>query len=160
MICMFPGLFVTDEQAADEPYERAACATITRSEQVTAACSSRRRRESTFSVVWQDSDLQTANCCDSPVSLEASGMPGVPGTFTDEQLESWKPVTAAVKAKGGVFFAQRALRFLLERSGSRLTPSDAQSGTRDAILPQCLPALASSARQTCLLPTLSSAGAA
>ncbi|GAA5994959.1 alkene reductase [Rhodotorula paludigena] len=42
----------------------------------------------------------------TPVSLEASGMPGVPGTFTDEQLESWKPVTAAVKAKGGVFFAQ------------------------------------------------------
>ncbi|GAA5926515.1 hypothetical protein JCM3775_001039 [Rhodotorula graminis] len=42
----------------------------------------------------------------TPVSIEASGMPGVPGTFTDEQLEGWKPITAAVRAKGGVFFAQ------------------------------------------------------
>ncbi|KAL8290033.1 hypothetical protein RQP46_002972 [Phenoliferia psychrophenolica] len=42
----------------------------------------------------------------TPVSLVASGMPGVPGMFTAEQLEGWKKVTATVHAKGGLMFCQ------------------------------------------------------
>lgn len=34
------------------------------------------------------------------------GFPQCPGIYTAEQVEAWKPVTAAVKQKGGVFFAQ------------------------------------------------------
>ncbi|MFD6465803.1 alkene reductase [Streptomyces goshikiensis] len=32
--------------------------------------------------------------------------PGTPGLFTDEQVEAWRPVTAAVHANGGRIFAQ------------------------------------------------------
>ncbi|RDW81873.1 hypothetical protein BP6252_02985 [Coleophoma cylindrospora] len=34
------------------------------------------------------------------------GYPRCPGIYTAEQVEAWKPITAAVKEKGGVFFAQ------------------------------------------------------
>lgn len=34
------------------------------------------------------------------------GFPKTPGIYTAEQIEAWKPITAAVKAKGAVFFAQ------------------------------------------------------
>ena len=30
----------------------------------------------------------------------------VPGVYTPEQIEAWKPVTAAVHAKGATFFCQ------------------------------------------------------
>ncbi|GAA6032721.1 hypothetical protein JCM8097_000759 [Rhodosporidiobolus ruineniae] len=42
----------------------------------------------------------------TPVSLVASGCSGVPGIFTDEQVEGWKKITAAVHAKGGLIFQQ------------------------------------------------------
>ncbi|KAK8870134.1 hypothetical protein IAR55_000704 [Kwoniella newhampshirensis] len=42
----------------------------------------------------------------SPVSVRASGLPGIPGMFTEEQQEAWKPIVASVHAKGGVFFGQ------------------------------------------------------
>ncbi|KAI5476535.1 hypothetical protein MNV49_007545 [Pseudohyphozyma bogoriensis] len=42
----------------------------------------------------------------TPVSLNASGMLGVPGMFTEEQSEGWKKVTAAIHAKGGKAFCQ------------------------------------------------------
>jgi 2,4-dienoyl-CoA reductase-like NADH-dependent reductase (Old Yellow Enzyme family) len=42
----------------------------------------------------------------SPVSIRASGMPGVPGLFTPEQREGWKKVVDGVHHKGGVFFCQ------------------------------------------------------
>ncbi|BGP12766.1 hypothetical protein JCM10213_007281 [Rhodosporidiobolus nylandii] len=42
----------------------------------------------------------------TPVSLVASGMPGIPNLFTDESVEGWKKVISAVKAKGGLFFFQ------------------------------------------------------
>ncbi|GAA6001855.1 hypothetical protein JCM10207_002352 [Rhodosporidiobolus poonsookiae] len=42
----------------------------------------------------------------TPVSLVASGMMGVPGLFTDEQVEGWKKITSAVHAKGGLIFCQ------------------------------------------------------
>lgn len=42
----------------------------------------------------------------SPVSVRASGKPGVPGLFTDEQQAGWRPIVDAVHAKEGVFFAQ------------------------------------------------------
>lgn len=32
--------------------------------------------------------------------------PQVPGIYTQEQVEAWKPVVKAVKDKGGLFFLQ------------------------------------------------------
>jgi 2,4-dienoyl-CoA reductase-like NADH-dependent reductase (Old Yellow Enzyme family) len=40
------------------------------------------------------------------ISRYASGYPGVPGVFSDEQLAAWKRVTDAVHAKGGYIFCQ------------------------------------------------------
>ncbi|CAH0040281.1 unnamed protein product [Clonostachys rhizophaga] len=40
------------------------------------------------------------------ICLNASGYPGVPGVFTDSQLQGWKKVTDAVHAKGGFIFVQ------------------------------------------------------
>lgn len=34
------------------------------------------------------------------------GFPNTPGIWNDEQIEAWKPITSAVKMRGGVFFAQ------------------------------------------------------
>ncbi|WVR08415.1 hypothetical protein IAU60_005470 [Kwoniella sp. DSM 27419] len=42
----------------------------------------------------------------SPVSLRASGMPGIPGWFTPEQRAAWIPIVEAVHAKGAIFFTQ------------------------------------------------------
>ena len=40
------------------------------------------------------------------ISRYASGYPGVPGLFSQEQLQGWKRVTDAVHAKGGFIFCQ------------------------------------------------------
>ncbi|XP_047094478.1 putative 12-oxophytodienoate reductase 11 [Lolium rigidum] len=40
------------------------------------------------------------------VSETARGYPNVPGLWSDEQVEAWKPVVDAVHAKGAVFFCQ------------------------------------------------------
>ncbi|GAA1706748.1 alkene reductase [Kribbella yunnanensis] len=40
------------------------------------------------------------------ISPSGVAYPRVPGLWTDEQVEGWKPVTEAVHASGGVFFAQ------------------------------------------------------
>eukprot|EP00897_Mesotaenium_endlicherianum_P003077 jgi/Mesen1/2798/ME000172S01948 len=40
------------------------------------------------------------------VSQQGQGYPCVPGLYLPEQLEAWKPIVAAVKAKDAVFFAQ------------------------------------------------------
>ncbi|CAI5988403.1 unnamed protein product, partial [Closterium sp. NIES-64] len=40
------------------------------------------------------------------VSPEAIGYPNVPGIYTREQVEAWKPIVKAVKDKGSVFFCQ------------------------------------------------------
>ncbi|WRT68114.1 uncharacterized protein IL334_005089 [Kwoniella shivajii] len=42
----------------------------------------------------------------TPVSLRASGVPGIPGWFTSEQQDTWKPIVEAVHSKGGKFFSQ------------------------------------------------------
>ncbi|KAF4622908.1 hypothetical protein D9613_001492 [Agrocybe pediades] len=42
----------------------------------------------------------------TPVSLQASGVFGIPGIFTDEQKAGWKKVVDAVHAKGSVFLMQ------------------------------------------------------
>ncbi|KAK9896816.1 FMN-linked oxidoreductase [Cystobasidium minutum MCA 4210] len=42
----------------------------------------------------------------TPVSLRASGVPGIPGLFTEEQQEGWKKIVDAVHQQGGVFFCQ------------------------------------------------------
>ncbi|KDR68716.1 hypothetical protein GALMADRAFT_129047 [Galerina marginata CBS 339.88] len=42
----------------------------------------------------------------TPVSIQASGVPGIPGIFTDEQKEGWKKVVDAVHAKGSTFIMQ------------------------------------------------------
>ncbi|KAF7555652.1 hypothetical protein G7Z17_g1982 [Cylindrodendrum hubeiense] len=41
-----------------------------------------------------------------PPSLEASGMPNVPGLFHESQYEGWKKVVQGVHAKGGYIYAQ------------------------------------------------------
>jgi N-ethylmaleimide reductase len=40
------------------------------------------------------------------ISEDALGSPFTPGLFTQQQIEAWKKVTAAVHAKGGLIFAQ------------------------------------------------------
>ncbi len=42
----------------------------------------------------------------SPVSASGFGSPGVPGIYTDAQIEGWRAVVNAVHAKGGVIFLQ------------------------------------------------------
>ncbi len=42
----------------------------------------------------------------APVSAQGVGYPGTPGLYTDEQVEGWRPVTAAVRRGGAAFFAQ------------------------------------------------------
>ncbi|KAF8170389.1 hypothetical protein BJ912DRAFT_997481 [Pholiota molesta] len=42
----------------------------------------------------------------TPISIQASGLPGVPGIFTDEQKAGWKRVVEAVHEKGGIFLMQ------------------------------------------------------
>ncbi|KAH8675207.1 putative 12-oxophytodienoate reductase [Ilyonectria robusta] len=41
-----------------------------------------------------------------PLSLEASGMPNVPGLFHESQYEGWKKVVQGVHEKGGYIYAQ------------------------------------------------------
>ncbi|KAI1868736.1 uncharacterized protein JN550_006311 [Neoarthrinium moseri] len=41
-----------------------------------------------------------------PPSIEASGMPNVPGLFDESQVPGWKKVVKAVHAKGGFIYAQ------------------------------------------------------
>ncbi|CAK0785467.1 hypothetical protein CVIRNUC_008676 [Coccomyxa viridis] len=38
--------------------------------------------------------------------VEGHGYPNVPGIYTPEQIEAWKPVTQAVHERGGIFFCQ------------------------------------------------------
>lgn len=40
------------------------------------------------------------------ISHYASGYPGVPGMFTESQLQAWRRITDAVHAKGGFIFSQ------------------------------------------------------
>jgi len=42
----------------------------------------------------------------APVSLQGVGYPNTPGLFTENQADSWKPLTSAVHAEGGHIFAQ------------------------------------------------------
>ena len=42
----------------------------------------------------------------SPVAATAFGSPGVPGIYTEAQIEGWREVVDAVHAKGGIIFLQ------------------------------------------------------
>jgi 2,4-dienoyl-CoA reductase-like NADH-dependent reductase (Old Yellow Enzyme family) len=42
----------------------------------------------------------------SPVTATGFGSPGVPGIYTEQQIEGWRKVADAVHAKGGVIFLQ------------------------------------------------------
>src|SRR5215472_1319830 len=42
----------------------------------------------------------------SPVAATGFGNPGVPGIWTDEQVQGWRQVVEAVHARGGVIFLQ------------------------------------------------------
>jgi N-ethylmaleimide reductase len=42
----------------------------------------------------------------SPVMVTGFGSPGVPGIYTEQQIEGWRKVVDAVHAKGGVIFLQ------------------------------------------------------
>lgn len=46
--------------------------------------------------------LSEATC----VAVEAHGYPNVPGIYTDEQIEAWKPIVEAVHKKNSPFFLQ------------------------------------------------------
>jgi 2,4-dienoyl-CoA reductase-like NADH-dependent reductase (Old Yellow Enzyme family) len=40
------------------------------------------------------------------IDPRGKGYPNTPGLWNKDQVEAWKPITAGVKKKGGVFFAQ------------------------------------------------------
>lgn len=40
------------------------------------------------------------------IDPRGKGFPNTPGLWSDAQVEAWKPIAAAVKAKGAVFYAQ------------------------------------------------------
>lgn len=40
------------------------------------------------------------------INSTASGYPGTPGIWNDEQVEAWKPIVKAVKGKGAIFWSQ------------------------------------------------------
>eukprot|EP00951_Prasinocladus_malaysianus_P047025 scaffold648571_cov39-Prasinocladus_malaysianus.AAC.1 len=40
------------------------------------------------------------------VSQQGQGYPLTPGIYSDEQVEGWKAITGAVKAKNGLMYAQ------------------------------------------------------
>jgi 2,4-dienoyl-CoA reductase-like NADH-dependent reductase (Old Yellow Enzyme family) len=40
------------------------------------------------------------------IDPRGKGFPNTPGLWSEEQIEGWKSITAAVKSRGGVFFAQ------------------------------------------------------
>src|ERR1700742_1602970 len=42
----------------------------------------------------------------TPVMMEGRGNPGVPGIYSDAQIEGWRGVVDAVHAKGGLIFLQ------------------------------------------------------
>src|SRR5262245_9201994 len=42
----------------------------------------------------------------SPVTATGFGSPGVPGTYSDAQVEGWRKIVDAVHAKGGTIFLQ------------------------------------------------------
>ena len=42
----------------------------------------------------------------SPVAATAFGSPGVPGIYSEQQIEGWRKVVDAVHAKGGIIFLQ------------------------------------------------------
>lgn len=102
-------LLARPTRAGPDAQQPTACFSTTRSGRQTADSSSLKRRASSrLARAPALDDCALTHSDRRPVSVEASGMPGVPGTFTDEQLKAWKPITAAVRANGGVFFAQRA----------------------------------------------------
>ena len=51
---------------------------------------------------WNWTNYYRRNCH----SPRAKGNPGVPGIYTQEQIDSWKPVTEAVHKEGGTIIAQ------------------------------------------------------
>ncbi|EIN04454.1 FMN-linked oxidoreductase, partial [Punctularia strigosozonata HHB-11173 SS5] len=67
----------------------------------------------------------------SPVSLRASGALGVPGLWTDEQLDGWKRVTEAVHAQGAYIICQ--LWHQGRQTHSRVTGLDTWSSSAVAI---------------------------
>ncbi|MEI9983813.1 MAG: alkene reductase [Aliidongia sp.] len=42
----------------------------------------------------------------TPISITARGWLGAPGLYSDEQVEGWKRITAAIHSKGGFIFSQ------------------------------------------------------
>ena len=47
--------------------------------------------------------------------------PDIPGIWTKEQVEAWKPIVDAVHAKGGIFFCQIWHVGRVSNSGNLLT---------------------------------------
>jgi 2,4-dienoyl-CoA reductase-like NADH-dependent reductase (Old Yellow Enzyme family) len=59
------------------------------------------------------------------VSADGHGYPNTPGIYTEEQMAAWKPIVAAVKATGAIFFCQiwhcgRASHSVYKNDGAQL----------------------------------------
>ena len=78
-----------------------------------------------------------------PVSVRASGRPGIPGWFTAEQIEAWKPIVSAVHEQGGFFFAQlwHQGRNTHSRLTGQLPESSSAIGLRGCLTCPGMPAL-------------------
>ncbi|OIW22558.1 NADH:flavin oxidoreductase/NADH oxidase family protein [Coniochaeta ligniaria NRRL 30616] len=78
------------------------------------------------------------------VSPRSTALPSTPGLFTAEQIEAWKPITAAVHARGSYIFAQlwicgRAARAGAVRRGAEVvSASDVPLDAADAPVPRPL----------------------
>lgn len=67
----------------------------------------------------------------APVSVQGVGYPNTPGLFTENQADSWKPLTAAVHSEGGHIFAQ------LQHCG-RISHSNMQPNNKLPVAPSAI----------------------
>ena len=73
-----------------------------------------------------------------PPSLEASGMPGVPGIFHESQYEGWERVVQRVHEKGGFIYAQlwHAGRVTIpQMTGCPVVSASASTWSTDEVFP-------------------------
>ncbi|CAM8985624.1 unnamed protein product [Rhodiola kirilowii] len=70
------------------------------------------------------------------VSDTAQGYPDMPGIWTKEQVEAWKPIVDAVHAKGGIFFCQIWHAGRVSNRGFQPNGQDPISSSDKSLTPQ------------------------
>ncbi|KAL9670815.1 hypothetical protein QQ045_008373 [Rhodiola kirilowii] len=70
------------------------------------------------------------------VSDTAQGHPDMPGIWTKEQVEAWKPIVDAVHAKGGIFFCQIWHAGRVSNRGFQPNGQDPISSSDKSLTPQ------------------------